>query len=282
MDIDLLSRMVGELILDHDEVGLPGLGSFVAEIVPASFSDRGYTINPPYRRLSFHPVKNEQDLLVELYASSNDVAKEAARAILTGFLAEMKEILISKKTIVFPGLGRLRATKENNFFFVCDETLDIYPGGFGLEPISLKTHQETKEEVAQVVSTLASIVSAPVEAPAAAPVAEPEAEPEAIVAPDPEPAPEAIEFIPEPEIAEAEPEIAAPESESVEPAEPAEPIEPSETAKPRRKHTFLKIVGILVAVAAVAFAAFLILARVAPDFIDSLLYTPEELRILNY
>ena len=29
-------------------------------------------------------------------------------------------------------------------------------------------------------------------------------------------------------------------------------------------------------------AAFLILAHVAPDFIDSILYTPEELRIINY
>ena len=35
-------------------------------------------------------------------------------------------------------------------------------------------------------------------------------------------------------------------------------------------------------VAVVALAVFMILARVAPDFIDSILYTPEELRIINY
>jgi hypothetical protein len=29
-------------------------------------------------------------------------------------------------------------------------------------------------------------------------------------------------------------------------------------------------------------AVFLILCQVAPDFIDSLLYTPEELEIINY
>ena len=45
MDIDLLSKMVKELILDNDEVSLPGVGSFVAELVPSSFSDKGYTIN---------------------------------------------------------------------------------------------------------------------------------------------------------------------------------------------------------------------------------------------
>jgi hypothetical protein len=53
MDIDLLAKMVRETILDHDAVTLPGIGSFMAEIVPSSFSDKGYTINPPYRRLVF-------------------------------------------------------------------------------------------------------------------------------------------------------------------------------------------------------------------------------------
>ena len=40
MDIDLLSKMVGELILDNDEVSLPGVGTFVAEVVPSTFSDK--------------------------------------------------------------------------------------------------------------------------------------------------------------------------------------------------------------------------------------------------
>ena len=63
MDIDLLSKMVKELILDNDKVSLPGLGAFVAEVVPATFSDKGYTVNPPYRRLSFRS-NLEQDTLL--------------------------------------------------------------------------------------------------------------------------------------------------------------------------------------------------------------------------
>ena len=81
---------------------------------------------------------------MKLYAKSNGVAEEDARRILTEFLAEMRDILFARKVIVFPGLGRLRATRENNLFFVADEALDIYPEGFGLEPLSLKTHKETE------------------------------------------------------------------------------------------------------------------------------------------
>ena len=87
MDIDLLSRIVKELITDHDKVGLPGLGTFVAEVVPASFSDKGYTINPPYRRLSFHPDNTEADLLVKFYSDSNHVPLEASRVYITEFLS---------------------------------------------------------------------------------------------------------------------------------------------------------------------------------------------------
>lgn len=39
-----------------------------------------------------------------------------------------------------------------------DEDLDIYPEGFGLESVSLKTHQETREEVAAAVEDLAVIL----------------------------------------------------------------------------------------------------------------------------
>ena len=78
MDISLLSKMIGELLLDHEEVGLPGLGAFMAEMVPASFSDKGYTINPPYRRVTFLPSRSEDDSLVELYSRSNNIDYDQA------------------------------------------------------------------------------------------------------------------------------------------------------------------------------------------------------------
>lgn len=160
MDIDLLSKMVKELILDNDEVSLPGVGSFVAELVPSSFSDKGYTINPPYKRLSFRKKADASDnVLIDFYAKSNNVDKETASKIVIDFLSEMQKILELRKSIVFPGLGKLRATKENIFFFVADEDLDIYPEGFGLEPISLKTHEETPAEVSATIAALQDILN---------------------------------------------------------------------------------------------------------------------------
>lgn len=282
MDIDLLSKMVKELILDNDRVVLPGFGAFVAEIVPSTFSDKGYTINPPYRRLYFR-VKSEEDLqLIQFYASSNNIELAVANKVIRDFIDELKSVLFSKKTVVFPGLGRLRATKENAVFFVADEDLDIYPEGFGLEPISLKTHVETREEILGAVTELKAIVSAPV----------PEPEPEVIPEPEPEVVPE-----PEPEvIPESEPEVVMePESEGVQQLEsdirPAERYEgemmadAESRADKRKKRTgvvFAIVLSCLLGLAILVFAAFIAVSRLKPEALDRILYTPEELEILYH
>lgn len=376
MDIDLLSKIVKELILDNDEVALPGIGSFVAEIVPSVFSDKGYTINPPYRRLSFRQKgSGDENMVIDFYARCNNIDTPTASRIIREFLEEMRRVLETKKSIVFPGLGKLRATKENYFFFVADEDLDIYPEGFGLEPISLKTHEETPAEVSATMAALRSILN-PEEAetvteetakaeevnrPEEATAAPAEANADEAVANQEEAKVNAAEAKMEEDGANAsetetqttDTEEAAPAEANIEEVEanvnepvteevnaPAEPTgdnatpsgnnqvnvndlaanaetaenTKSETAevpmtdnksgatmpattttstattaqatsqKPAGSKTWQVIkwtVIILVILAVTALLTFIILAHIAPDFIDSILYTPEELEILN-
>ena len=290
MDIDLLSKMVKELILDNDRVVLPGLGSFVAEVVPSTFSDKGYTINPPYRRLFFRSKPDEGNELAEFYASTNQVDRIVAERIITDFVAELKPLLHSKKVIVFPGLGRLRATKENTVFFVADEDLDIYPAGFGLEPISLKTHQETKEEVSAAVVGLKSLlaetasVAAPVEPapipepvsePVPEPVSEPVPEPAPVPEPDPVPTPEPTP-VPEP-VPEPVPQPTPVEEHPAAPTVVEEPVQKKSSGK-----TLWIVLIVIAAIAVLLLIALAVVGRVAPEWVDQFLYTPEELKILNY
>ena len=274
MDIDLLSKMVKELILDNDRVVLPGLGSFVAEIVPSTFSDKGYTINPPYRKLHFRSKPDEGSELVQFYAKTNNVEFAVAERIIKDFIAELKPVIHTKKIVVFPGLGRLRATKENNLFFVADEDLDIYPDGFALEPVSLKTHQETREEVVAVVTDLKSILKEP----------EQEVSPVEVEPTQPDPQPEPLIVEPEPEEPKTVIEVVAPEETNTEETktEEVEVEEPVVEVPAKKKGGLLKTLIIVLAIIFVLLLAFAIVGRVAPDFVDSFLYTPEELKILNH
>lgn len=346
MDIDLLSKMVKELILDNDEVSLPGVGSFVAELVPSSFSDKGYTINPPYKRLSFKKKADASDnVLIDFYAKSNNVDKETASKIVIDFLSEMQKVLELRKSIVFPGLGKLRATKENIFFFVADEDLDIYPEGFGLEPISLKTHEETPAEVSATIAALQDILNPEETEIESGSGEQPEAESGSVEPSEavsgPEDAPEVTgegqlessheaegesdnELQPEQQTtaeesdhqfeneSQLEPEVTsqlenepqpAPQPESDDELQPEHQEEPkdsnnveevsatdvieqprTEPAKKSRKG-WKALIWTAVAIAALAvtfIVGFVILAHIAPDFIDSILYTQEELEIINH
>lgn len=376
MDIDLLSKMVKELILDNDEVSLPGVGSFVAELVPSSFSDKGYTINPPYKRLSFRKKADASDnVLIDFYAKSNNVDKETASKIVIDFLSEMQKVLELRKSIVFPGLGKLRATKENIFFFVADEDLDIYPEGFGLEPISLKTHEETPAEVSATIAALQDIlnpeeterqsgsgeqpeaesgseepseaVSGPEDAPEVTGGGQPESSLEAEVESDSELQPEqqataeesdhqsenesqhdeeseqeTVQHV-EASSSEDAPEVTGdgqpessleaegesenesqseaegeqenePQQEPESDNEPDVPVEQNNSNEPEQPRTepakksrtgWKALIWTAVAIAALAvtfIVGFVILAHIAPDFIDSILYTQEELEIINH
>lgn len=252
MNIDLLSQMVYDLILEHDSLSLPGVGCFVAEIVPATFTDRGYTINPPYRKLSFRSSGPSDTLLVDLYAASNNVSAEVARKVLVEFLAEMKTLLYAKKNVVFPGLGRLRATRENNIFFVADEGLDIFPEGFALEPLSLKARKETPEEISRSVEKLEGILNG--EEPVAQTVSEAE---------------------------EAAIEVVADETLVQEKAEEKAPVKAVSQTRKIWKGIGISV-AVAVALAAIFIGGFVILAHLNPTFVDSLLYTPEELQVINW
>ncbi len=297
MDIDLLAKMVKEAILDHDVVTLPGVGCFVAELVPSSFSDKGYTINPPYRRLYFSPKQGTDTYLADLYARDNQgVDAGMANRILSEFLSEMKEILKVKKTVVFPGLGRLRATRENHFFFVADEDLDIYPEGLGLVPLSLKTHVETPEEVATAVAGLAELIAEP--EPVPEPAEEPKPEPvvQQVHQPVPEPAAEpAPEPIPEPQ---PEPAV-APEPEPEEEISPRASLGRNDKEEPEvkpgpapvpepvegpvvPKRDWVRILLIALGAIAALLVLCALLGRIAPGLMDHFLYSKEELEIIRY
>lgn len=281
MDIDLLAKMVKEIILDKDEVYLPGIGSFIAEPMPATFSDKGYTINPPYRKLSFRQRNDSTDTsLIDLYSKSNKIERVSAEKILIDFLKEMKELLQQKKIIIFPGLGRLRATKENNFFFVAEEELDIFPYGFALEPISLKFHKETEKEVSDAVENLKSIISIQEQSPAEneehKSIEKEESKEELYIETEPK---EELSRKTEPKIT-----VEATEKQLKEEEKVQEQVTKNECIAKKRS-IYKKILLVLIYIAATAaflLIIFIIVAYFFPEFTDKLLYSKEELEILYY
>ena len=275
MNIDLLSQMIRELILEHDSVALPGLGTFFATVVPASFSDKGFTINPPYRRLTFIQGEADDGLIVALYAQKNSLDQAEAKAVIHHFLNEVRDVLKNRKSITLSGLGRLRATKDNNFFFVANPDIDIYPEGFGLPPVSLRNIYPFEDEpMPEFKDNEIPAPAAPIET-AATEVIEKTADIAETAVNDRISDDSHIER----------------RKETIETQEAEQMNETVETTADERESDNGQQVGersrwwiwpvAIIGVAALALGLFLLLAHIAPDFIDSILYTKEELELIK-
>lgn len=235
--------MIKELVLENDRVSLPGLGVFVCEYVPASFSDKGFVINPPYKRIYFRSKKEDDGLLVSFYAGKNGVDMDVAEKFVEDAVSDIRQELESKRSVEFPGLGKLRSTKENTLFFVADQDLDIYPDGFGLVSVSLKSSES--EDIPESVPVTPS-------APAAS----------------------ATSVTPEVPAAPAVPEV------SEEPVAPEAPAIPESGKKAPAWKWGLAILGIVVL--ALALFAIVARIFPDSGFINGLLYSEEEIEILKW
>ena len=139
MDLNILSRLIKELILTHDRVSLSDMGSFVAELAPSVFSDRAMVIHPPFKRLLFRTSETWNDELLEnLYAKEMNVDLKTAKHTIHTFIKDFRDELNNKKSIAIADFGTMRATGQNEYYFVAEKDLFIYPETYGLEPINVK------------------------------------------------------------------------------------------------------------------------------------------------
>ncbi len=149
MEIGSFSKYLKGLIVDHDKVEVPGLGIFYARLLPAHYSDNRTTIYPPYRKMYFRMEEVSEDGGRELYERISDmmiISLEQAETELNWCISRLRSELEGNKVCILPGLGQMVANSVNDFFFVPDEDLDIYPDGLGLQPVCIKINDEEKKE----------------------------------------------------------------------------------------------------------------------------------------
>ena len=143
MEEEFLSKALKELILCNDRVSIPGLGSFMAEVVPSVFSDGGLVIYPPSRRISFRVSEIWNDgILEKKYSEEANISVAESKELIKKFVDKLRSHLNSKKNYIIPEFGTLRATDQNDYFFVADRELFAYIESFGLDPLNIKVLQK--------------------------------------------------------------------------------------------------------------------------------------------
>ena len=250
MTIESFTSCLEEFIMEHDRLLVPGLGSFTAGLQAATISDNGFTINPPYRKLEFIYGEDlgigENEQYDYLYSIKEKMDLEKVREELAEIISEIKREVEANSLVELPGLGKLRSLGDGHLFFVMDKDAQIYPEGFALSSVSLKNRVSGIPEVVAVPK--------PVEQPVAATEGHNEAE----------------------------------TSETAEPSEPSEEAVSKEqkvadglARKKKRMPVVVKVILWLLGIALLLLAGFMALAYFCPDFIDTLLYSPDEIELLK-
>jgi len=259
MEVGFFSKYVKELIIDLDQVDIPGFGIFYAENVPATISDRGTTINPPFRRMYFRKQEvtfGEALPYIQYVCAVQGVNPEQAKVETEWCLSRIHSELNGNRSCTLPGLGEMKASSDGEYFFIPDEQLDICPDSFGLEPVCINITQAAAEM--------------PAATPAATPASTPAPTPEQ-PAPKPAPAP----LPPEEETKAAE----LRQQEEI--TNEGEPHFAKREKEPRRVRPGIVILLIIIALIGAAVAFYLLFPVEADDLIESILYTPEELELLR-
>ncbi|MCR4565449.1 MAG: hypothetical protein K5651_05100 [Bacteroidales bacterium] len=243
MKLETLSGLIVQLVLENGRVMLPQLGAFMRETVPASFSDRGFTLLPPYRRLVFRESQGDGTLLCEALSRQARLTPQRAQAEIEACVQALREQLEEENQALIPGLGRLKRTASGGLLFVQDEDLDVSGELMALDAVSLKSQNRLAAAAFHMASEPVAPKPAPVPvAPASASASA--SEPEPVPASEPEPVapapmlePESASASasePEPAVAPVEPApVSGPDSAPVDPAPASEPVAPAQTYVPK-------------------------------------------------
>ena len=149
-------------------------------------------------------------------------------------------------------MGKLRSLGDGHLFFVMDKDAQIYPEGFALSSVSLKNR----------VSGIPEVVAAPKPVEQLAAVAERHNEAETSKT--------------------AEATVTAETSETAEGAVSKEQKVADGLARKKKKMPMVvKVILWLLGIALLLLAGFMALAYFCPDFIDTLLYSPDEIELLK-
>ena len=133
-----LSKFISELLLEHDCVTVPGLGSFLGNFKSAHYDLENEKFYPPSKQISFNSQIKANDGLLAKFISEksglnyDDSLKEIHQEVLKITLN------LKKESVLLKDIGELNLNKEENIIFTPLQTKNFLKDSFGLSPIFIK------------------------------------------------------------------------------------------------------------------------------------------------
>lgn len=145
MDISVFSKCLKDLLLRNDEIVVPGLGVFTAQIVADEVNEDG-TARTPYRKILYSPVQKPEDGMFLRWLAKYLPEGSDAESELQEFLLDLSGELEDSHTVELGDLGQLHSSAHKIYYFVSNTDVFEYPDVPGQESIGALLPEEFAEE----------------------------------------------------------------------------------------------------------------------------------------
>ncbi|MBO7561525.1 MAG: hypothetical protein J6X91_09435 [Bacteroidales bacterium] len=155
MDKAFLSGIFRDIILRDGELILPFMGCIKLEDVPAAFSEGGLVVAPPSKKLYFDNYSlSSNDNLLNEYATRLEVSRMAAKRALYKDVEEIRKGAEEDGRFTLEGFGTFCYDKEDGYTIETDPDFMLSRDTFGLSAVdlrddSVKAEEERKAEEAR-------------------------------------------------------------------------------------------------------------------------------------
>jgi hypothetical protein len=162
-----LADYLSELLGQHDEVSVPGLGYFVRTRINAYFNDSEARFYPPYHQVKFVPQPKDDDIFAQYVADKKNISLASSKYFVEKFISKLKEEAARGK-FLFADLGSFQ-TEHDQLVFKPNDRIPADPAFYGYPPVNIyRLGQPAPAEQRKPVSTPAQ----PIKNASAAPVVE--------------------------------------------------------------------------------------------------------------
>ena len=136
---DYLCALISELLYEHRQLHLPGLGAFLLQYKPAVVDNLEGQLLPPSLDVSFDTnLVMDDGLLAEHLRQRSGWSAEVAAEAISGFVAGIREQLSRGELVHLPNIGRLHTNHEHRIVFKADQ-YNYNKDSFGLPALQVST-----------------------------------------------------------------------------------------------------------------------------------------------